>query len=52
MARTLRNFRVHGAYKTKRAAMRKEKSAACHDSCFILKRKVRRGTRYVVLERR
>jgi len=52
MAGTLRKFRVHGAYKKKKDAVKKERSEVCHDSCFILKRRTRRGTRFIVLERR
>lgn len=51
MAGRLKKFKVHGAYKTKAAARRKEKSAACHGSCFILKRMVRNAKRFIVLER-
>lgn len=51
MAGRLKKFKVHGAYKRKSDAVRKEKSAACNDSCFILKRMVRKAKRFIVLER-
>lgn len=46
-----KKFKFHGAFKTKAAARRREKSAPCHDSCFILKRMVRKAKRFIVLER-
>lgn len=51
MAGRLRKFKVHGAYKSKAKAVAKEKSSACHDRCFILKRIIRKARRFVVLER-
>lgn len=52
MAGKLRKFRVHGAYKSKAKAKRKEKSAACHGACFIIPRIVRGAKRFLVLEKR
>ena len=52
MAGRPRKFRVHGAYKSKAKAKRKEKSAACHGACFIIPRIVRGAKRFLVLEKR
>jgi hypothetical protein len=52
MAGHLKKFRVHGAYKKKSDAKRKEKSDACEGRCFVLSRKVRGHQRFLVLERR
>ena len=47
-----RKFIFRGAYKKKKDAVRKERSAACRKKCFILRRKIRKSRRYVVLERK
>lgn len=46
------DFKLHGAFKRKSDAKTRERSARCSKKCFILKRKTKRGTRYVVLERK
>ena len=51
MAGRLRKFRVHGAYKTKSAARKKERSSVCGGECFIRPGKVRGRRRWFVLQR-
>lgn len=50
------NFVFHGAFKSKKKAVKKERSLVCKrngkKSCFILRRKVRGGRRYIVLQRK
>jgi hypothetical protein len=45
MAKRLRRFKVHGAFRSKARAKRKERAVGG----FILKRRIRGSTRYVVL---
>ena len=52
MAGTGRKFKFFGAFKTKHAAKKREKSAECRGKCFILKRKIKGRTRFAVLSRR
>jgi hypothetical protein len=52
VAGKLRKFRVHGAYKRKSDAKRKEKSPACHGACFIVPRMIRGMKRFLVLEKK
>lgn len=47
-AKVGRKFKLHGAYKRKADAQRKERSKKCK-KCFIVTRKVKRALRYVVL---
>lgn len=52
MAGTGKRFKFHGAFKTKKDAVAKERNAACNSKCFVLPRRVRGSRRYLVLERR
>jgi hypothetical protein len=52
MSHRLRKFKVHGAYKRKADARRKERSAACGGRCFILPRVIKGMKRFIVLEKR
>jgi len=46
------DFTFKGAFKTKRAAKRKERSKGCDKKCFIIPRKIRGRKRFVVLKRK
>jgi len=48
MSKSGRKFVFHGAFKSKSAAVRKERSRSCGGRCFILRRK----KRYFVLSRK
>lgn len=54
MAGKGRKFDFLGAFKLKRDAKRRERSADCGGKCFILPRKTQRGKRkrFIVLRRR
>lgn len=48
MAGKGRKFKFHGAFKSKKAAVKKERSASCK-GCFIVDRMVRGVKRHIVL---
>jgi len=50
MAGRLRKFKVHGAYKSKADARKKERSKSCNKQCFILERMVKGVKRFIVLQ--